>query len=211
MAYRDWYIEGREFGNCNCIDGCPCQFEGIPTNGGCHGFEVVEITKGYFGDVPLDELRFGLIYAWPGPIYEGKGQMQVLIDERADAAQREALETVLHGGETEPETTHWWIFHAMCDTVHDPIHTPIAFEVDIDARTAKVSIPGVLESSGYPIEAPHGGGKHRVRIQIPDGIEFEVAEIGKASTTASGAIPMNLKDSYGQFNILRHGPGGVVH
>lgn len=43
-----------------------------------------------------------------------------------------------------------------------------------------------------------------MRIDIPNGIEFELAEVGSASTKASGAIKLDLKDSYGQFNKLRH-------
>ena len=81
---------------------------------------------------------------------------------------------------------------------------------DIDARTARVSIPGVVESTGRPIRPPHGGDEHRVRIDIPGGIEFELAEVGSASSRVTAAIKLDLKDSYGQWNILRHGPGGVV-
>ncbi len=210
MTYADWYIEGKQFGNCNCVDGCPCQFEGRPTHGGCTGFEVLHVDKGHYGDVTLDGLRCALTYAWPGPIHEGKGEMQAIIDERAGERQREALKTVVHGGETAEAATHWWVFHAMSDTVHETLYRPIDFEVDIDARTARVSIPGVLESTGYPIRSPHGGEEHRVRIDIPNGIEFELAEIGQATTTAEGAIKLDLAGSYGQFSLLRHSPMGIV-
>jgi hypothetical protein len=50
-----------------------------------------------------------------------------------------------------------------------------------------------------------------VQISIPNGIEFETAEIGSASTKAFGVIQLDLKDTYGQFNVLRHSGGGVVH
>jgi hypothetical protein len=83
--------------------------------------------------------------------------------------------------------------------------------VDIDARTAKVTIPGILEASGRPIKSPATGDLHRVRINIPNGIEFELAEIGSASTKATGIIPLDLNDTYGQFNVLRHSGTGVVH
>ena len=49
-----------------------------------------------------------------------------------------------------------------------------------------------------------------MRIDIPNGIEFELAEIGSASTKATGAIELDLRDSYGQFNVLRHSGSGVV-
>lgn len=206
----DWAIEAVSFGNCNCDYACPCQFELRPTYGDCRGFEVGRVERGHFGDVRLDGLCYGLVYAWPGAIFEGNGIMQTIIEERADARQREALRTVLHGGETQEAKTHWWVFHAMSSTVHEPVFKPIEFDVDIDKRTARVSIPGVLQSVGRPIRSPVTGEEHRVRIDIPNGIEFAIAEIGSATTTASGAIELDLNDSYGQFNLIRHSPTGVV-
>lgn len=207
----DWYIEGISFGNCNCEYGCPCQFEAKPSQGHCRGFEVFRITKGHFADVRLDDLACAVTYAWPGPIYEGKGEMQVIIDERADAAQRAALETVLKGGETEEARTHWWVFHAMAERIHPTLFKPIDFDCDIDGRTARAVIPGILESTGRPIRSPVTGEPHRVRIDLPQGIEFELAEVGSATTKCSGAVPLDLVDSYGQFNHLRHSGSGVVH
>lgn len=207
----DWYVEGISFGSCNCDYGCPCQFERRPTHGTCHGFEVLRIERGRFGDVSLDGLHLAVLYAWPGAIYEGDGTMQAIIDERADERQRHALATIVHGGETEEAKTHWWVFRAMSSTVHEPIFASIELELDIDKRRARVAIPGVLESTGRPIVSPATGAEHRVRIDIPDGIEFEQAEIGSASSKASGTIPLDLDDTYGQFNVLRHSGTGVVH
>ncbi len=211
MSRVDWYIEGIEFGSCNCDYACPCQFESRPTKGDCRGFEVLRIERGWFGDVPLAGLSAALLYAWPGPVYEGNGEMQAIIDERANAAQRHALATVLHGGETDEGVTHWWVYHAMSSTVHAPIFKPIELEVNVEARAARVLIPGVLESSGRPIRSPATGAEHRVRIDIPNGIEFEVAEIGSATTKTMASIVLDLRDTYGQFNVLRHSGTGVVH
>jgi hypothetical protein len=197
MANIDWLIVGKSFDNCNCDYGCPCQFESLPTHGGCSGFEVFEIENGHFGGLKLDGLRAAVIYSWPGPIFEGKGQMQIIIDERANAKQREALEAILLGGETEEAANHWWVFSTMSDTHHPTIYKPISFEIDIDARKAKAFIAGVLETEGRPIKSPATGQDHRVRIYMPGGIEFDIAEIGSASATARGAIAFTLKDSYG--------------
>lgn len=210
MSAIEWYIEGIEFVSCNCAFGCPCQFEALPTDGTCRGFEVLRIDKGHFGDVNLDGLNVALTYAWPGPIFEGNGELQVIIDDRAAPRQRDALLQVLVGGETEEGATHWWVYRAMSSKVHEPLFKPIAYEVDLDARTARVSIPGVLESIGSPIKGATGQ-EHRVRIEIPYGIEFEQAEIGSATTTGKGAIALNLESTYGQFNILRHSGRGVAH
>lgn len=212
MAMVDWYVEGVQFGNCNCAYGCPCQFEALPTYGDCHGFEVLRIDKGHFGDVELAGLNIAMLYTWPGPIFEGKGELQAVVDERADEKQREALVKILHGEETEEAATHWWVFRAMSDTVHDTLSKPIEFEVDIEARTARAVIPGVLESSGSPIKPPHSDTEHRVRIDIPGGMEFEFAEVGSASTKTGNesSVALDLADSYGQFNILRHSGSGIV-
>jgi hypothetical protein len=211
MTYVDWYIEGKSFGNCNCNYGCPCQFEDLPTHGNCRGFEVLAIDKGHFGDVKLDGLRAAMLYAWPGPVFEGNGAMQAIIDERADDRQRDALKTVLHGGETEEAKTHWWVFHAMSSKRHPPQYKPIELDVDIEARIGRVRVPGVLEATGQPIKSPATGDEHRVRIDIPNGIEFELAEIGMASSKSPGPITLDLDGSYGQFNIIRHSGTGVVH
>lgn len=210
---KDWYIEGEVFGSCNCAYGCPCQFEANPTNGNCRGFEVLRIDEGHFDGLDLTGLKIAMFYAWPGLISEGKGQLQAVIDENATTEQRLALETVLHGKETEEAATHWWVFHAMSDTVHPTLYKPIQFEVDREGVTARVVIPDVVESVGGPIRPDHTQDTaHRVQIVIPGGIEFEVAEMGSASTTtgSDSAVQLSLTDSYGQWNRLRHSGSGVV-
>jgi hypothetical protein len=210
MSANDWYVEGVEFGGCNCAFGCPCQFEALPTEGHCRGFEVLRIDKGHHGDVTLDGLTVALVYAWPGAVFQGGGEMQAIISEQADQRQREALVRIVHGEDTEEAATHWWVYHAMCDKVHDPLFSPIEFEVDMESRTARVSIPGVLESEGRPIRSPATGSEHRARIDIPSGIEFELAEMGSTVARATGAITLDLNNTYGQFNALRHSGRGVV-
>ncbi len=118
---------------------------------------------------------------------------------------------MLYGGETEEAKTHWWVYHAMASTHHEPLFKPIEFEVDIEARTGRVRVPGLVEATGQPIKSPATGDEHRVRIDIPSGIEFELAEIGMASSKSSGPIELDLNGSYGQFNVLRHSGTGVVH
>ena len=49
-----------------------------------------------------------------------------------------------------------------------------------------------------------------MRIDLPDGIEFTLAEVGSATTKATGAVALDLSDSYGQFSTLRHSGTGIV-
>jgi len=206
----DWYVEGVKFGNCSCDYSCPCQFELLPTNGYCHGIEVMRIDKGRFGDVALDGLCSVTQYQWPGPIYEGKGEMQAIIDARATPEQRRALTAIIHGEESKEGATHWWVFRAMSAVVHEPLFETIDFEIDVEARTARAHIPGMLEASGQPILSPVDGSPHRVRIDLPDGMEFEQAEIGSASTKIKTALKLELSDRYGQFNRFSISGDGFV-
>jgi hypothetical protein len=211
MAQVDWYIEGVEFSNCNCDYACPCQFESPrPTHGDCRGFAAVRIDRGHFGDVALDGLCGALIYAWPGPIYEGNGECQAVVDERGDDRQRDALATVLYGGETNEGATHWWVYRTMSRTVHPPMVKPIEFDVDVERRTARIVIPGVLHSTARPIRSAATGAEHRVRISLPKGIEFDVAEVGSGTTKTTSSIALDLDDTYGHFTRLRQSGQGVV-
>lgn len=117
---------------------------------------------------------------------------------------------MLHGGETAEAANHWWVYATMSTSHRAPLYAAIGFEVDIEARRASASIPGLLQSQGRPIVSPATGGEHRVRIDLPGGIAFEIAEIGSASSTVTSPISFALKDSYGQFNRIRQTGGGVV-
>ena len=72
-------------------------------------------------------------------------------------------------------------------------------------------IPGVLESTARPIRSPATGEEHRVRISLPNGIEFDVAEIASGTTKTIASIALDLKDSYFHFNEMRQSGQGVVH
>ena len=147
MAYVDWEIKAREFVNCNCDFGCPCQFNALPTHGNCESVAGFQFDEGHFGETRLDGLRAVFIGSWPGAVHQGDGSIQLIIDERADEAQREALRAILYGEETEPAANIWNIYMSMANTVHDPLYKKIDFEVDVDARTAKLVVAGQVEAS----------------------------------------------------------------
>ena len=205
-----WRIAGEEVVNCNCNWGCPCQFNALPTHGNCRGVFGIQIDEGHFAEVRLDGLRAALLAATPGALHEGNGTMQLVIDERADARQRDALETILSGRETEEMATIWWVLGAMCPTKLETLFKPITFDVDVEARRAHLEIPGLLQMSGEPIRNPVTGAEHRVRIDLPDGFEYRIAEIGSGTTRCAGPIELDLKDSYGQFAHLHISNRGVM-
>jgi hypothetical protein len=119
MAYVDWQIAGPKIASCNCAYGCPCEFNARPTNGMCEGLEAHLIVEGWFGDVRLDGLVIAARYRWPGPVHEGGGIAQGIVDARASEAQRAALLTILGGKEQEPST----VFNIYGATIDVPLAT----------------------------------------------------------------------------------------
>ena len=209
MTYVDWMLKGKKLGNCSCDYGCPCEFNGQPTSDVCEGLEAMEIDEGYFGSVRLDGLRFAGTFHWPGPVYEGKGSYQAVIDERITDDQRDALFTILSGEEQEP-TTVFNIYGSTIETEYEPIFAPIEFEWDMEARTGWVSVPDVLEARYEPIRNPVTGDPHRARIVLPEGFEFREAEMASADFTSPGPIPLNYKKRYGSLFYVAYGPYGII-
>ena len=98
-----WQFSGEFFENCNCEGVCPClfspnpQFTSSPTAGDCEVGFGFHIERGRFGDTPLDGLNAGLMARAPGPMGEGNWSVGLYLDERADAAQRDALQAIFTG------------------------------------------------------------------------------------------------------------------
>ena len=131
MADR-WMIRGTEFANCNCAWGCPCQFGAKSTHGHCETVMSGHIEEGDFNDTSVDGLDWAALMYWPGEVAEGNGTQQVIIDERADPAQREALRKILHGESTAPGATHFFVYNSMMSTVLDTLYAPIELSIDVD-------------------------------------------------------------------------------
>jgi hypothetical protein len=210
MADVTWTIKGREFANCNCAYGCPCQFNALPTHGHCFGLGAIEIETGHHGATRLDGLRAVAMYRFPGPIHEGKGEGAIVVDERATPAQRQALLRILGGQDTAPGATLFSVFAMMTEKLHDPVFAPIEFSVDVDARKARVAVPGMIEARGEPILNPVTGREHRVRIDMPEGFEYALAEIGRGWANATAPLQLQLADTYGQFADIHLCQSGVV-
>ncbi len=210
MGLTDWSIRGPSFGNCNCDWGCPCQFNALPTHGDCRAMSAVRIEEGHFGGVRLDGLTLILTVAWPGPIHEGDGTAQLIVDERADERQREGLIAIGHGRETAEGATAFQVFNSTCSHQLDPLFRPIQFECNIEQRLARVVVDGLLESTGEPIRNPVTGDEHRVRVEMPEGFEYTVAEYGSANTRGTGGVPLDFSGSYAQFHMLHWTQNGVV-
>jgi len=97
-----WRIRGSYFESCNCDAVCPCRrIDGVPggrsTYGECLGVLSWVIEQGHAGEVSLDGLKVALATRYSDDEPGSPWSFVVYLDERADGAQRDALEAVYTG------------------------------------------------------------------------------------------------------------------
>lgn len=206
-----WAIHGREFGNCNCSYGCPCQFNALPTHGNCQAVVGIEIDRGHHGDTKLDGLRIAGVFKWPGPVHMGNGEALAIVDKRANDAQRDALLRIMSGQDTTPGATMFAVFSSMVSKGYEPVFADIDFAVDIEKRRSHLKVTGYIEQRGEPIVNAVTGVESRARIDIIGGFEYKIAEIGRGWSKTDGPIKLDLADSYGQFCELHLCQDGIIN
>jgi hypothetical protein len=117
----------------------------------------------------------------------------------------------LTGGETDDMTTIWWVFSAMCPNKLEPLFLPIEVAIDVEARRGHIRVPGIIETVGEPIRNPVTGAEHRARIEMPEGVEFRIAEASSGTTRTTGQIPLpDLENTHAQFAHIHSSNKGVV-
>jgi len=169
----------------------------------------MRIEEGHFGDIKLDGLSFFVVVDFPGPLHEGNGIVQAIIDERASEKQREALFGIL-SGQNSAEGTIFHIFTLIVSKMLDPIFAPISVDFDMEGRKARVSIPGVLETETQPIRNPVTGAEHRIQVLMPEGFEHRKAEVASARIDSTGGIKFSVAEGHSSLAKVEQTPAGVA-
>jgi hypothetical protein len=123
----------------------------------------------------------------------GKGHIVRIVDERANSAQREALLRIMSGQDSDPGVNVFQVFSTTYEKVYDPVFTRIDFTMDIDSRTARINVPGLIDGRGEPIVNAVTGKQSRARINLREGFEYTVAEVGRGFAKTSGPVQLNLQ------------------
>ena len=202
MTKTRWRIAGEELVHCNCAWGCPCQFNALPTYGNCEALAAWQIREGYYGDTRLDGVRYARVYYFPGPVHEGNGTRQLILDERTTPEQREALIALESGTQGHP---YFEVFAAVCPHTVEPIVAPIELEIDRERRRGILRIPELAEAYAEPIKNPVTGVEHRARIVLPNGFEYTEAEVGNSvswKVSSGGPLRFQHENSYAQLNAF---------
>ena len=171
-----WSLTGTVIVACNCDYGCPCNFNALPTTGKCEGGWTWHVEHGAYDGVALDGLTFSVYVNWPGAIHEGDGEAVILVDERADDAQRRAVEELVSGEHGGP----WGVLAWTWPTVHGPIAVP--YEVELDGVRSRVKAGAVLELESTPIRNPVTGVESFPGVVLPQGLIFKRGDCGASMT-----------------------------
>lgn len=206
-----WLFKSETYDNCNCAVNCGCQFNLPSTYGYCQSAFVGEVVDGHFNDTTLKGLNWAALYKWPGEIAAGNGLRQIVIDERADEAQRAALEAIVSGTACPPLSNVFAVFASTCAEFCETLFLPIDLQADMAGRTAKVEIPGVMTSQGRPIVNEFSGEPFHVALARPHGsFEFTYAEIGLGTSSITGDFEMAFEDTWAHYCVHHFDQDGLV-
>jgi hypothetical protein len=112
----DWAIAGTYLESCNCDAICPCRriggrAGGRSTHGICLGALSWQVREGHLGDVELAGLGAVIVSRYSDDEPGSPWTYYLYVDERGDAAQRDALASILTGAEGgTPARQFPWVF-----------------------------------------------------------------------------------------------------
>ena len=127
-----WLFKSETYDNCNCQINCGCQFNLSSTNGYCQSALIGHIVEGQINGTPFVGLNWAALYKWPGEIKDGNGKRQIVIDERADKAQRIALEAIISGEAGKPLSNLFSVFASTCSEFCETLFLTIHLEADLE-------------------------------------------------------------------------------
>ena len=124
MTGVQWTIAGPEFVNCNCAYGCPCRFNGLPTqvfatpSPPCTSIMATGATT-------LDGSGLLASSASPRGSFSAKARRPSWSTSASN--QRNWLLRILSELDTEPGATIFNVFASTLGKLHDPILAPIQY------------------------------------------------------------------------------------
>ena len=153
MANSQWKISGDYFEACSCDSVCPCPTSGLaarPTKEACDAGLVFHVERGVHGTTTLDGLSFAVLLHTPGPMIAGNWTVGMIVDERATAAQREALVAIGSGQGGGPMAAVGPLVGRFAGVESRPIR------IERDGMRRSVSIAGMLDIAveGIPGASP---------------------------------------------------------
>jgi len=152
-----------------------------------------QIEQGHYGGVTLDGLRIGLAARSPAALHLGNVILLILVDERADARQRQAIEAMV------PTVAPFSIFYSLTSTFLGFHYVPI--EMELQGIRSRVTVPGTLEIALAPMINPVTGEEEPATLSKPKGFTAKVQELCATAVLRFSRAGLSYDHSgkYGEF------------
>jgi hypothetical protein len=187
----NWSMKADYVETCNCDYGCPCNFSGFPTYGNCRDIILYHIRSGSYGNTKLDGLDFITAASWPKAIHEGNGTALLLVTNKANEEQRQALIQIVSG--QAKGDGPFAIFAGTFSRFLDPQFVDI--NAKIDGRKSSFSVPGILNVEVESFINPVTGEEQDTKVQIPKGFIWKLADAAKTKIMRITSPDLNYDDS----------------
>lgn len=184
-----WWMKGDWFDVCSCNVPCPCGFAQAPTNNRCEGVMAYHVREGAYGDVVLDGLNVIAVVTFEGNAWakENPVSIGIFMDERANDAQREALQRVFSG-----QAGGWMgIFAELVGEVRGLEFVPIEIEIAPDLAQWRAEIPGRVKALAEALSGPTTPPGARVQLHNAPG-----SEVGPGQVMTWGKAVENEVDAF---------------
>jgi hypothetical protein len=146
-----WQLKGTYFETCNCAVACPCVMLSAPTEGECQVLVAWHVEQGKDGGVDLAGLNVAIAIHSPGHMLQTKWRAALYLDERASAAQKDALTRIFAG----QAGGHPEVLASFIGDVLGVASVPIDYQAA--GRKRSLSIPKIADAEIEAIEGQGGG------------------------------------------------------
>lgn len=186
-----WSFKADYVETCNCDYGCPCNFNGFPSNGFCRALVLFHIRSGRYGSVNLDGINVICAFSWPKAIHEGNGTAQLFVTKDSDEEQRSAIISIF-SGQAKGEGP-FALFATTIKFFLEPQYVDLI--ANIDGKRSSFSVPGIIDVKSESFVNPVTGEEQDTRIQLPKGFIWKLAEAAKTKVMRITTSHLNFDHS----------------
>jgi DNA-binding NarL/FixJ family response regulator len=194
MATPSWQLRGQYYETCSCDFVCPCilgQMAVLPSKGTCTFAMGFQIERGSYGSVSLDGLGFIVLGLTPEAMGKGNWSVGLIIDEKANVQQREAITAIARGEAGGPMAALSGLIGKFLGAESAPIRferhgvkwsVTAAALVDMTAEGAM----GINSNATEPLSLDNTGHPASDRLAVAHALKSRVRALWRTWDDASG-------------------------
>lgn len=194
MPTSSWQVAGQYYETCSCDFLCPCvltQLTARPSKGSCTFAMGFRIDQGSFGALSLDGLGFIIVGFTPEEMAKGNWSAGVIVDERASAAQRDAIVAIASGAAGGPMAA----LSGLITNFVGVEAAPIRFEQDgvtwsVNAATfvsmSATPAMGIDSTTTEPLQLRNTGHPANSNVSLARAVQSQVSAFGFSWNDLSG-------------------------